>query len=298
MKFASLPPETRGTIFLCAGAMCISFSPLFVKFVEAGPLTAAFYRMFWGGLVLTALAVIKGQRITPYRALLPAMFLGALFFSGDLACWHISILYLGPGLATILSNFQVFFLAIIGALFLKEHLSPRLKIAIPLAIAGLLLVLEMDPRKLPPNISYGIVVGIASGALYSGYLLCLRHSQLKAERLPALANMGVISLFTAVILVGMSLAAGESLIITDTRSNLLLLLYGAGCQGLGWYLISSGLPLVPASRAGLLILIQPALSFVWDIVLLGRPTGSIGYFGAMLALAAICLGSLNKKANT
>lgn len=287
--------RARGTLLLCLGAACISFSPLFVTWVQAGPKVSAFYRMLWGGLALVLLAALKGQRLVPAKSLLPNMTLAAVFFSADLVCWHQSILYIGPGLATILGNFQVFFMALFGALALKERLGPRLKIAIPLAVIGLLLLVEADPRELPPHVSTGLLLGLCTGLFYTGYLLNLRRSQLLPERLPALANMGLVSLCTAALLAVISVSMDESLIVPDPRSNLLLLIYGAGCQGLGWYLISSGLPLVPASRAGLIILIQPALSFVWDIIFLNRQTGVIGYLGAALALGAICLGSLGNS---
>ena len=68
--------------------------------------------------------------------------------------------------------------------------------------------------------------------------------------------------------------------------------YGVFCQGFGWYMIAKGLPKLPASQAGLIILTQPALSFVWDVLFLGRPTSMLGYCGAVLVLAAICLGML------
>jgi hypothetical protein len=41
-----------------------------------------------------------------------------LFFALDLFCWHASILHIGPGLATIIDNFQVFVLTTVGILFL------------------------------------------------------------------------------------------------------------------------------------------------------------------------------------
>jgi hypothetical protein len=41
------------------------------------------------------------------------------------------------------------------------------------------------------------------------------------------------------------------------------------------------------------MLFQPTLTFIWDILLFGRPTGLMGYLGAALALFAISLGVLD-----
>jgi drug/metabolite transporter (DMT)-like permease len=51
-----------------------------------------------------------------------------------------------------------------------------------------------------------------------------------------------------------------------------------------------------ASRAGLLLLLQPTGAFIWDILIFTRPTSGIEYFGAGLALTAIYLGNTTKKA--
>jgi drug/metabolite transporter (DMT)-like permease len=106
--------------------------------------------------------------------------------------------------------------------------------------------------------------------------------------------MGIISLLSAGMVAGIAAASGESLVATSLRSNLLMLLYGIGCQGIGWLLLSLGLPHLPASRAGLLMLTQPSLAFIWDVVFFHRPTSAWGYCGAVIALGAICLGVLGK----
>ena len=61
-------------------------------------------------------------------------------------------------------------------------------------------------------------------------------------------------------------------------------------QGLGWLLISRGIPYVEATRAGLVLLLQPALAFVWDILFFARPIGETDAVGALLALSAIYFG--------
>lgn len=282
-------------MYVLAGAVCISVSPLFVKLDDTGPSAVAFYRLFWGGLALLLVALARRERILPGRTtLLVCILPAAVFFCGDLVTWHWSILHVGPGLATILSNFQVFFLALFGVVFLREPLGWRLGTAIPLALFGLLLLLDADPRHLPPGMGAGLACGLISALFYTGYILCLRRSQSAAQegRLPAIANMGVISLVSAVFVAAVALADGETLLVTSARSNLLLLTYGIGCQGLGWLLLSKGLPLLPAARAGLIMLAQPSLSFVWDVVFFNRPTSAWGYCGAVGALLAICLGAL------
>ncbi|MDL2316644.1 DMT family transporter [Desulfovibrio sp. OttesenSCG-928-A18] len=294
-RLSQLPQSAKGTLYVLVGAVCISFSPLFVRLPDVGPTAAAFYRLLWGSVALFAVSFARKDRILPSGRVLVPMLLAAAFFTGDLSCWHRSILYIGPGLATIIANFQVFLLALIGVFFLGERPGPRLALSIPLAFAGLWMLLEIDlGRDLPTHVLAGVALGFCTAAFYTGYILTLRRSQSLADRLPAVSNMAAISFMGTLFCALVATLQGESLAVPSLQSKLLLVVYGAGCQGLGWFLLSKGLPHLPASRAGLLMLTQPTLSFIWDVLLCGRPTGAVGYCGALLALFAISLGVTDK----
>lgn len=282
--------EKRAYGLVFAGAFCISFAALFVQGSAMDSTVIAFYRLLFGGVALLLVAIARRERIMPSPAMLKMTLLAAFFFSGDLAVWHLCIVYLGPGIATILGNFQVFFLALVGVAFLGERLSARQIIAMPLAITGLVMLLEVNPLALPPGVAKGLFFGLATAFFYCGYTLSVRKSQMGPEHLPAIANMAVISILSAILLGGMSLMQGASFAIPDMRSALYLAGLGIFCQGAGWVLLSMGLPHLPPSRAGLIMLTQPALAFIWDILLCGKETGIIGFSGAITAIFAIWLG--------
>lgn len=160
----------------------------------------------------------------------------------------------------------------IGVLFLKERISPRLVISIIMAFVGLWLLVDVGINEMPREVALGLLLGLCTASFHSGYILTLRRSQSLTDRLPAVSNMAPISLLGMTFSGILSTVQGQSLIVPPLRSNLLLMVYGFGCQGFGWLLLSKGLPHPPASRAGLLMLLQPLLSFVWDVVFCGRPT--------------------------
>lgn len=282
--------EKRAYYLVFAGAFCISFAALFVQGSAMDSTVIAFYRLVFGGGALLLVAIARRERILPAPSMLKMTLLAAFFFSGDLGVWHLCIVYLGPGIATILGNFQVFVLAIIGVAFLGEKLSFRQIVAMPLAIMGLVMLLEVNPLAFPPGVAKGLFFGLATALFYSGYTLSVRKSQMGPEHLPAIANMAVISLISGAILGIFSLMQGASFIIPDTKSALYLAGLGIFCQGAGWVLLSMGLPHLPPSRAGLIMLTQPALAFIWDILLCGKETGLVGLAGAVTAIFAIWLG--------
>jgi drug/metabolite transporter (DMT)-like permease len=106
-----------------------------------------------------------------------------------------------------------------------------------------------------------------------------------------MANLTLVSFSSAAILAPVALAEGSSFAIFDIQTLLSLIAYGIFSQALGWILISTGLPATRASRAGLLLLLQPALAFVWDVLFFKRETSIIGYTGVALTIFAIYLGS-------
>ena len=64
-------------------------------------------------------------------------------------------------------------------------------------------------------------------------------------------------------------------------------------QVVGWLLITNALPGIRASLSGLILLLQPALAFVWDVLLFQRPTTAVNWLGVGLTMAAIYLGAVN-----
>src|SRR4051794_13836805 len=101
----------------------ISFSAVFVRLVSVPPSVSAFYRMAFGGGILVLVLLWRRERPAISTRAFLILSLAAFFFALDLVLWHRSILYLGPGVATLLPNFQVFILAAVGVLFFKEHLT-------------------------------------------------------------------------------------------------------------------------------------------------------------------------------
>jgi drug/metabolite transporter (DMT)-like permease len=284
-----------GTLQVLGGGFLISFSAVLVKVAHVGPTTAGFYRVLFGGLVLASIALVARHRIWNGFAPLFWAFTVVLFFAADLSMWHRSIHYVGPGLATILANFQVFFLAAVGVGVFRERADWRLLVAIPLAILGLFLLVGIDWGALGPRYRLGVVFGIGTAMAYTGYLLALRKTQLTARAISPTANLAVISLLTAGIMGLECEFQGEGFRIPDLQSWAALLAYGTLCQALGWIAITRGIARVDASRVGLMLLVQPTLTFVWDMLFFSRPTTGIELFGAGLALVAIYLGNSERR---
>jgi drug/metabolite transporter (DMT)-like permease len=282
---------------IALGAVMISLAGVFVKIVTVDPTTAAFYRMLFGGMILAGITLGRRESFWfGWKAMLPAI-IAAFWFALDLLFWHRSIRFVGPGLATLLANFQVFLLALAGVLLYAERLHWRLVIGILLAFTGLVLLVAPEWLTLGDQYRLGVILGLVTAVCYAGYTLTLRASRLKSVAASNYANMAVLSLACAAMLAPMALAMGESLVIPSVQDFGWLLAYGLAAQLFGWQLISHGLPKLNASTVGLILLLQPVSAFVWDFLWFDRELLLIQFAGAGLALFAIYLGSTRAAAS-
>ena len=278
---------------LVLGAIAISFSAVFVKLVHVPPTASGFYRVFFGGLILLLVMLWRRERPSMSPKAFGILCLAALFFALDLFLWHRSILYVGPGVATLLANFQVFVLAAVGVTFLHERLTAFQWFAIALAMAGLALLVGADWSHLSPDYRYGVILSLLAAAAYAGYLLALRSYRGGAGS--PYAAITVVSFATAAMLALSMLGEGVSFVIPGWGDLGWLLLYGLVPQVLGWVLISSSMAKVSASKVGLVLLLQPACAFIWDGVFFGRRFSAVELTGATMTLVAIYLGSLKAR---
>jgi drug/metabolite transporter (DMT)-like permease len=277
---------------LMAGAGIISFSGVWVKLAHVTPTMTGFYRVFFGGIFLLAATAWKREfRWIGWRPLVLAFVCG-FFLALDLFLWHTSIQYIGPGLATLLGNFEVFFLAAAGVMFMGEKVGLRFFFSIIMALVGLVLIVGLQWDQLGQSYKTGIFLGLSTAVVYTGFLLALRKLQSDQDQIggSVFHVLMLVSWTTAVYLGLKAFLTGDSFIIPDGQSWIVLLVLGLLSQAIGWILITNALPRVRASLVGLILLLQPSLSFVWYVLFFQRETSVINWLGVIVVLCAIYLG--------
>ncbi|WP_319406509.1 DMT family transporter [uncultured Desulfosarcina sp.] len=277
------------------GAIMISFSAVWVKLAHVPPTVSAFYRVFFGGLFLLIILLVRREKLWRGWHCLGLSLLAAIFFALDLYTWHRSIVHVGPGLATILGNFEVFLVPAVGVLLFGERLNLRFVLSVPLAVAGLFMIVGLRWEQLSPDYRIGIGYGLSTAFFYTGFLIVLRKLQSHTSKPSAALSLMVVSFSTALYLALEMVRTGNSFSIPDLQSGLSLVALGLMCQTLGWLLITRSLPWIPAAVAGLVLLLQPSLSFIWDVLFFNRTTSALAWVGVILALSAIYLGATSGR---
>jgi len=276
---------------LFAGAALISLSPVWVKLVSVSPTTSGVYRTLFGGVALLIYLLLTRQRLRLSRPVWAMLFAASVFFALDLWFWHRSINYIGPGLSTLLANFQVFFMMLAGIILYRQAPRPVQLVAVPLALLGLGLIVGFDWSELPADYRLGLIFGLLTAVAYAGYLLTMRAARAEALNALPMREVAIMSLTVAAILAMSAYFEGVSLVIPTMADAGWLLAYGLLSHCMGMVLIASSLPKVSTTEAGLALLLQPTLSFIWDTLFFARPVTTTELIGAVIALAAIYLGS-------
>ncbi len=262
---------------------------------HVSPAMAAFYRTLFGGIILMAMVLVRRELLWKGFFNFFLEFLCGSLLALDLFFWHKSIHFVGPGLATILGNFQVFLLALFGLLVLGERLRLNLILALPLAMLGLYLLAGIQWDDLGHHYKVGVFLGLLTALCYAAYILILRKLNASNDALSPMAILAIVSLITASIIGIAARWQGDSFEIPDRQTLFSLLGYGLFSQVIGWVLITKGLSRIKSSLTGLLLLLQPALAFIWDMLFFHRETTIAGGLGALITLAAIYLGATGRS---
>ena len=226
MTYSTTSNSNKFPLFrLLIGTGCISFAPIFIKLAAVPPDTAGFYRMLFAGLSLGLLLLLRGETLKMARRPKFLLCFAGLFLAVDFMCWHRSIDLIGPGLSTLLANFQVFFTAFFSWLILKQQISKLFMLAVGLALGGLLFITGVDWPGLEHGYRLGIFFGLLTALFYSGYILFLKGA-MNDSSVSGVPAMLLVSIPSTLLLAVITPLNGASFAIPDSGS--LLALIGVG----------------------------------------------------------------------
>ncbi len=274
-----------------AGVVGISFSAIFVRLSAASPSTAGFFRVLYAAPLLAVFwwrVRDLDRRTVRDRAF--AFAAGALL-AGDFAVWHRSIESIGAGLATLLGNSQVFWVAIAAWWLFGEKPRRLLLWMLPLLFTGVALTSGLGrPDAYGDAPLRGVIYGVATGLFYAAFLLTFRRSG--SERGPTIgpwfdATLG--TLVTMAVLGGLDRDLDLS---WSWPAHGWLIALALVAQVFGWLMITRSLPKMPAVETSILLLAQPALTLFWGVVLLGEGLSWVQAVGASIVVAGIAVVSV------
>jgi drug/metabolite transporter (DMT)-like permease len=277
------------------GALAIAFSSILVRLSHASPSTAAIFRCAYALPVLGLLTWLEDRRYGPrnWRERRHVVAAG-VFFAADLILWHNSIEDVGAGLATVLANVQVVLVPLVAWVLLSERPAPRVLAALPLAALGVLLIAGvLAHNTYGRHPTRGALFGVGAGIAYVGFLLLLRAGGSDLRR-PA-GPLFDATATAAVVAVVAGVAIGDARLVPSWPGAAWLLTLALTSQVLGWLLITTSLPRLPAAITSLLLTVQPIGSMVLAALIFGESPSSSQLVGVVLVLCALVVATFSRR---
>jgi drug/metabolite transporter (DMT)-like permease len=277
------------------GAVAIAFSGILFRLSHVSPSTGAFYRCVWALPPLWVLARVEDRKFgkRDRRAVVLAWVAGG-FFAVDLILWHNAIEQVGAGLATVLGNVQVVLVGLLAWALLGERPHRSSLAAIPIVGIGVVLISgALEQGAYGSNPGLGALYGVLTGIAYSGFLLTLRHGSRDLRR-PAGP------LFTATFAAALGCAAigaavGDLDLTPSWSATGWLVVLALSSQVVGWLLISTSLPRLPAVVTSILLTLQPVCSVVFAALIVDESPSVLQLAGAVCILAGLVTATVGRR---
>ncbi|GAB4453954.1 MAG: DMT family transporter [Anaerolineales bacterium] len=268
------------------GVLALSFSAMFVRWANApGPVTA-FYRMFFSIFMIAPFVLARKEENRAFRtSALIFPLLAGVFTALDLALWTTALSYTTAANATLLGNTAPLWVALGAWLILKQKLSGTFWRGLTVTLAGAALIMGTD-FLLHPRFGIGDLMAAFTGFFYGCYFLFTEKSRLHFNPIAHIWMVGVgasLTLFAANRLLGNPLSG------FDTKTWIVFLATALVSQLIGYMALAYALGHLPASIVAPTMVLQPVVTTLLAIPLLGEiPTLWQG-IGGTVALIGIYL---------
>jgi drug/metabolite transporter (DMT)-like permease len=270
---------------LLLGAVAIATSALFVKVSETGPVATAFWRVFLALPFLWAWSVIEqrerhGTSFASDRRLLIA---AGLFFAGDLAVWHWSIVLTSVANSTLLANLAPIFVTLAAWLLFRQRLSTKFLAGLATALTGMVVLIGGD-FTLSGKELIGDALGVVTAMFYAGYQLTVTRLRARVATSSIMAWSG---LFTVIVLLPIALLSGERMLPVTDIGWIKLIGLALISQVAGQSLIAYAMAHLPATFSSVGLLLQPVMAAVFAWILLGEAVSALQFLGGITVLIGI-----------
>ncbi|NIX77964.1 DMT family transporter [Microvirga terricola] len=273
---------------LCAGAVAMGASPIFVRFAwpEVGPFASAFWRVALALPVLylwMRIEEAKAPADAPRASFTKATILAGFAFAGDLFFWHLSILNTTVANATFFATTAPLFVILIVWLFLKQRVSRGTLIGLALCLAGGAALigqsLQVDPARIR-----GDLYGIFTAVFFGLYFLTIGKARETAGAARVTFEAGLVTSACLLVIA----------LIFDTRvmphtwqtiAALTSLAFISQAGGVG--LLAVALGRLPAVFSSLVIFLEAIAAALFGWAILGEALTVVQSLGGALILFGI-----------
>jgi len=271
-------------IALGVGILSLSFSAMFVRWANApGPVTA-FYRLFFSVFLLFPffLPRTKTNPLIHSRSVIVPLLAG-VFTACDLGLWTASLSFTTASNATLLGNTSPLWVALGTWLILKRKLSGGFWRGLAFALLGAALIMGTD-FILHPRFGIGDAMALATGIFYGGYFLFTEKSRTFFD---PISHIWFVGIGASVSLFIVNIVLHNPLLGFEKNTWLVFLATALVSQLIGYMSLAYALGQLPASVVSPTMILQPVVTTILAIPLLGEIPSIWQGIGGFIALIGI-----------
>lgn len=270
---------------LLLGIIAVSFAAILIRLSTAPPLIIAFYRLFYGVLILLPFVFARYrqdlQRIDK-RALLLSLLAG-LFLALHFFSWITSLDYTTVTSSVILVTTHPILVAALSALLFKEDLSFGALLGILMAVLGSV-VIGVSGMALQSGAWRGDALAFFGAVMMAGYILVGSRARKALSLFPyVLLTYSSASILLLLLALSFQLPLrGYSL-----TNHLLFFLLGFGPTVIGHTCFNWALKYIPSTQVSVSILGEPIGATILAYYVFKEMPSWLALFGGALVLMGI-----------
>ena len=242
--------------------------------------TMMFVRFCLSALVLAVLLAVRRETVPRGPVLFQLVGMGAIGYVGQAFAYLTALRYASAGLVALLLYLYPLFVTVLSALFLHERVRGPKVLALGLALLGTALTVGPEGGQM-----LGILLAMASAAIYSVYILVGTQVMKQVSALQSstviFASAGVVS--------GLLMAVNGPQFPTAASGWIAMVLMIVLATVVPVVTFLAGLERIGPTNASMLSTLEPVVTVLLALWLLGEAPKPITLLGGAFILAAVLL---------
>ena len=270
------------------GIFLFSWGPILVRDNEFGALPFAFWRLLGAAAWAVAALYLRGGRLD--RRVLRHSLAGGVVFTVNAATFFTAIKTTSVANAMVIGSTAPIFLMWAASRVFGEKISNRVKLATPVAIAGMVLVLLGRSGSTEGWSLTGDVLAVVAMLAFAGYLVVSRVAR---EHLGALEYQAGWSTIATALMLPVALLSFDPLVVGDGRSWVVAAIM-AVTAGVAHLTVNYSHRYVSLRAITLMNMVAPALAVLWAWFLFDEHLGGLQWLGVPLVVVSVLAAILDE----
>lgn len=274
-------PTFAGYLYVAVAAIIWGSNGVIVNVVPLNASVIAFFRVFFASIVLLPAVLLtrRAETVRAARSWKTMLSLGVLLALGWLLLFQ-SMKLITIANAVLLNYTAPIFVALLAPLFLNEKLERSTLVALPISVAGIVVIAYQQNLQMgDPNL-LGVSLGLLSGFVYAGFTIASKKALFSFS-----SQVAAFYAFLIAWIVLFPFVIGANLSV-EVNSWILLLVFGVLNTAVAVTLYFTGIRRVKAQKGVIFTYLEPVSAVVFGFFFLAQQPTPLVLVGGSLILIA------------